>query len=124
MTAYGEFRCSFDHDPNDQRIVFYGIRHIIETYIARQWTEKDVELTEAFMKTHNAGYTEFEFPKALFLKVRSLHSNPIKRVLIQYSLLKRIMDISQSVLKHYLKAQYVIHIHQFIKLLLQENMHL
>ncbi|RKP04650.1 nicotinamide phosphoribosyltransferase [Thamnocephalis sphaerospora] len=68
MVAYGEFRCAFDQDPKDHRIVFYGIRHIIETIVARQWTEEDVERADAFFHTHNAGHTAFPFPKDLFLK--------------------------------------------------------
>ncbi|KAJ1984516.1 hypothetical protein H4R34_000602 [Dimargaris verticillata] len=41
MVAYGEFRASFDRDPEDTRIVFYGIRYIIENYIAVKWTMEE-----------------------------------------------------------------------------------
>ncbi|KAJ1675269.1 hypothetical protein EV182_001597 [Spiromyces aspiralis] len=69
--AYGEFRTSFNKDLNDHRMVFYGIRYIIDNYITKRWTERDVALTEAFLATHNTGFTEFPFPKELFMKVSS-----------------------------------------------------
>lgn len=68
MVAYGEFRHSFNKDPEDQRVVFFGIRYFIDTYLNRQWTEKDVERCEHFFSTHNAGSTAFPFPKELFLR--------------------------------------------------------
>jgi nicotinamide phosphoribosyltransferase len=71
ISAYGEFRTSFEKDPTDGRLVFYGIRHIIEHYIAKRWTSVDVQLAEAFFKTHNAGHTPFPFPKDLFERVSS-----------------------------------------------------
>ncbi|KAI9502490.1 hypothetical protein GGI25_002669 [Coemansia spiralis] len=67
-TAYAEFRHGFDKDSKDERMVFYGIRHVLENYINRQWAMKDVELAEAFFSTHNAGFTPFPFPKTLFVK--------------------------------------------------------
>jgi len=68
MTAYGEFRRSYDKDAVDSRFVYYGHRHIMENYIAVPWTEDDVEKADLFYKTHNAGFTEFPFPKDLFMK--------------------------------------------------------
>ncbi|KAG0338438.1 hypothetical protein BG004_007220 [Podila humilis] len=69
MVAYGEMRQAYDKDPNDQRIVFYGIRYIVENYIAKQWTAHDVEKADHFFKTHNAGFTQFPFPRELFDKI-------------------------------------------------------
>ncbi|CAB5192614.1 unnamed protein product [Rhizophagus irregularis] len=66
--AYGEFRKSYDNDKEDTRVLFCGIRYIIENYIAIKWTQKDVDLAEKFFSTHNAGFTPFPFPKDLFLK--------------------------------------------------------
>ncbi|KAJ2843932.1 hypothetical protein J3B02_005115, partial [Coemansia erecta] len=66
--AYAEFRHSYEKDADDERIVFYGIRYVIEHYVCRQWTVRDVEIAEAFFSTHNAGFTAFPFPKTLFLK--------------------------------------------------------
>ncbi|KAG9288193.1 hypothetical protein G9A89_020499 [Geosiphon pyriformis] len=66
--AYGEFRKGFDGDKQDTRFIFYGIRYIIENYIAVKWTREDVELAEKFFATHNAGFTNYPFPKDLFLK--------------------------------------------------------
>ncbi|CAG8670493.1 11568_t:CDS:10, partial [Acaulospora morrowiae] len=40
----------------------------IENYVAKKWTLEDVELAGKFFETHNAGYTNFPFPKDLFLK--------------------------------------------------------
>ncbi|KAG0215275.1 hypothetical protein BGX28_000494 [Mortierella sp. GBA30] len=80
MVAYGEMRQAYDKDPNDNRIVFYGIRYLIENYIAKQWTMQDVEQAEVFFSTHNAGSTPFPFPKDLFLKIVKEHDGyfPVK----------------------------------------------
>ena len=67
MTAYGEFRKPFE-GMEDERIVFHGIRYIVENYLNRQWTERDVEKAALFYSTHNVPLTEYPFPKALFLK--------------------------------------------------------
>lgn len=69
MVAYGEFRSGYERDKLDARLVFYGIRYIIENYIAVQYTEESVERAASFFTTHNAGGTPFPFPKDLFLKV-------------------------------------------------------
>ncbi|RHZ75245.1 hypothetical protein Glove_216g80 [Diversispora epigaea] len=66
--AYGEFRAGFNKDKEDTRLIFYGIRYIIENYIAKKWTLEDVELAEKFLSTHNDNYTNFPFHKELFLK--------------------------------------------------------
>ena len=42
MTAYGEFRQSFEKDTKDTRIVFAGIRYLITHYISQQITVEDV----------------------------------------------------------------------------------
>ncbi|KAJ1965851.1 hypothetical protein GGI12_000480 [Dipsacomyces acuminosporus] len=67
-SAYAEFRQGFDKDTEDERIVFYGMRYIIEEYVSRRWRKEDVDLAEAFFSTHNAGFTKYPFPKELFLK--------------------------------------------------------
>jgi nicotinic acid phosphoribosyltransferase len=68
MVAYGEFRRAFNRRNEDQRIVCYGIRYIIQTYITRPWTIRDVENAERFFNQHNAGFNKFPFPKELFLR--------------------------------------------------------
>ena len=68
MVAYGEFRVPFEKDKDDERLVFYGIRYIIENYVSRKWTVWDVMAADNFFKTHNEGYHAFPFPKDLFLK--------------------------------------------------------
>ncbi|KAF9383994.1 hypothetical protein CPC16_008647 [Podila verticillata] len=69
MVAYGEMRQAYDKDPNDNRIVFYGIRYIIENYVAKKWTAEDVQRAAHFFSTHNAGFTQFPFPQDLFDKI-------------------------------------------------------
>ncbi|RUP47021.1 nicotinate phosphoribosyltransferase family-domain-containing protein [Jimgerdemannia flammicorona] len=68
MVAYGEFRTGYDGDKVDTRLVFYGIRYILENYVAKQWSIEDVELADQFFATHNAGFEPFPYPKDLFLK--------------------------------------------------------
>lgn len=69
MVAYGEFRSGFNKDKTDTRFVAYGIRYLIESYIAKQWTLEDVDRACIFFKSHMAPmYTEFPFPRELFEK--------------------------------------------------------
>ncbi|KAF9567241.1 hypothetical protein EC968_003475 [Mortierella alpina] len=82
MVAYGEMRQAYDKDPNDNRIVFYGIRYLIENYIAKRWTLQDVAQAELFFSTHNAGFTEFPFPKDLFLKVPKTKARVSARTIV------------------------------------------
>ncbi|KAI8913558.1 nicotinate phosphoribosyltransferase family-domain-containing protein [Gorgonomyces haynaldii] len=80
MVAYGEFRGGYDKDIEDTRIVFYGMRYIIDNYIAKQYTVQDVEEASKFFETHNSGGTQFPFPKDLFLKFVKEHNGyfPVK----------------------------------------------
>lgn len=48
---YGEFRHGFNKDTEDTRLVFYGIRYIVETYLLRPWTTRDVEQASLFFKS-------------------------------------------------------------------------
>jgi nicotinic acid phosphoribosyltransferase len=68
MVAYGEFRRGYEKDTKDTRFVYYGIRHIMENYVAIPWTVEDVEMADKFYMHHNAGFTPYPFPKDLFLK--------------------------------------------------------
>ena len=69
MVAYGEFRSGFDRDTEDTRIVWYGMRYILETHVARQWTEQDVERADAFYSRFLAPIQgRHPYPKDLFLK--------------------------------------------------------
>src|SRR5688572_15369365 len=68
MVAYGEFRGNFQKDKTDSRFIFYGMRYIIENFVAVRWTEEDVEQADEFYRTHGAGFTPFPFPKDLFLE--------------------------------------------------------
>lgn len=74
MVAYGEFRRGYDKDKEDTRMVHYGIRYIIETYLHRQWTARDLELAASFYSTHCAGGTALPWPKELFQRIVSDHN--------------------------------------------------
>ncbi|KAF8927275.1 hypothetical protein BGZ47_002241 [Haplosporangium gracile] len=80
MVAYGEMRQAYDKDPTDNRMVAYGIRYIIENYVAKRWTLQDVDQAKEFFKTHNAGFTPFPFPADLFKKIVNEHDGyfPLK----------------------------------------------
>ena len=66
---YGEFRTGYAKDKTDTRIVWYGIRYIIEHHVMRQWTMEDVERADAFYAHHMApAYTAFPYPRDLFIK--------------------------------------------------------
>ena len=52
---YGEFRRGFrldggGHDVADTRLVFYGMRYIVESYLMRRWTRADVEAAAQFYR--------------------------------------------------------------------------
>lgn len=80
MVAYGEFRAGYEKDSQLTKLVFYGMRYLVENYVAKKWTVEDVILSEAFFNTHNAGNTPFPFPKDLFLKFIREHNGyfPVK----------------------------------------------
>jgi nicotinic acid phosphoribosyltransferase len=67
MVAYGEFRIPYK-GMEDERIVFYGIRYIVENYLNKKWTKEDVEKASIFFDTHNVLATKYPFPKDLFFK--------------------------------------------------------
>lgn len=68
-SQYGEFRRGYEGDEEDVRIVWYGIRYVVENFVARQWTMKDVEDADAFYATHQAPmYTAYPYPRELFEK--------------------------------------------------------
>lgn len=47
---YGEFRCGYGKDTADTRIACYGMRYIVEEYIAKRWTLQDIEQADTFYK--------------------------------------------------------------------------
>ena len=51
---YGEFRSGFDRDTEDTRMVVYGIRYLLETYLHRQWTVEDVEKADKFYRSESS----------------------------------------------------------------------
>jgi len=72
MTAYGEFRepmkGMLTNGQQDNRFVFYGMRHYIENFVSRRWTMADIDAADAFYKTHKAGGDMFLFPRDLYVK--------------------------------------------------------
>lgn len=54
MVAYGEFRKGFrtaeGHDCLDTRVISYGIRYVVETYLERRWTLADVQAAAQFYR--------------------------------------------------------------------------
>jgi hypothetical protein len=55
MVAYGEFRAAFERDKTDDRMVFYGMRHVVENYLMNPWTEDHIQRAKAFYSQHGAG---------------------------------------------------------------------
>ena len=49
MSAYGEFREPFPN-MDDNRFVFYGMRHYVENFVNRKWCKADVDAAEIFYK--------------------------------------------------------------------------
>ncbi len=48
---YGEFRCGYNKDSHDTRVLYYGIRYLVEHYVARQWTMQDVQQADLFFRS-------------------------------------------------------------------------
>ena len=71
MTAYFTFRQPLY--PNDQRIVFYGMRHIYETVLSQRITMADIEEADAYLAKHGAGGVPFHYPRYLWLSVVEDH---------------------------------------------------
>lgn len=68
MVAYGEFRGPFQKCQDDHRLIFYGMRYIIENFVNVRWTLEDVDKADQFYRTHNAGFQPYPFPRDLFLE--------------------------------------------------------
>lgn len=79
MVAYGEFRKPFP-DTEDDRILWYGIRYLVEEYLLNPITQEDLDEAEWFYNTHNAGNTQYPFPKHVFQDIIDNHGGylPIK----------------------------------------------
>ena len=68
MVAYAEFRPPFNRDASDTRLVWYGLRYVVEHHIQRRWTVEDVDDAAHFYATHNAAHSPMPFPRDLFLR--------------------------------------------------------
>ena len=82
MCAYGEFRepmkLASDGGINDERIVVYGMRYIIEQIISRPISAEDVKIAGEFYSKHGVGGTEYEYPKEMFEEIKELGHFPVK----------------------------------------------
>eukprot|EP00698_Gefionella_okellyi_P006997 TRINITY_DN1700_c0_g1_i1.p1 TRINITY_DN1700_c0_g1~~TRINITY_DN1700_c0_g1_i1.p1 ORF type:complete len:610 (-),score=143.71 TRINITY_DN1700_c0_g1_i1:665-2452(-) len=67
MVAYGEFRARMA-GRDDDRLVFYGLRGLVEEFLLKPWTMSDVENAAVFFATHGAQFASFAFPRELFEK--------------------------------------------------------
>lgn len=69
MVCYGEFRCGYNKDTSDTRLVSYGMRYLVENYINKPWSMEDVAKADLFYKTHlGPNFSNFPFPRSLFEK--------------------------------------------------------
>ena len=51
------------------RLVWYGIRYILEQYIEKKWTKDDVKKADLFYSRHQApNNSAYPYPRDLFLK--------------------------------------------------------
>jgi len=50
----------------DNRFVFYGMRHYVDNRISKKWTRDDFLRVEMFFSTHNSQSTQYPFPRDLF----------------------------------------------------------
>jgi nicotinic acid phosphoribosyltransferase len=67
IVAYGEFRKAFP-GLEDDRIVWYGMRHIVEHWLEKQWDHEQLAYLDYFMSTQNAGSTPYPYPREQFVK--------------------------------------------------------
>lgn len=68
MTAYMECRGHLP-ESNDQRIVLFGIRYIIETLLFTKITLEDIREADAFFADHGVGATSYTWPRDLWISV-------------------------------------------------------
>lgn len=79
-TVYGEFQSSYLKDPEDHRIVFYGLFYYLKQYLSRRLTKQDLKQTQAFINTLRTGFKPYPFPLELFEKIVEEHDGyfPVK----------------------------------------------
>ena len=49
-TQYGEFRAGYNKDQTDTRVIFFGLRYVLDTHINKQWTRADVDAAARFFR--------------------------------------------------------------------------
>lgn len=67
--AYAECRRGGWPNPDDDRIVLYGLRYHIEKYLNRRVTNLDVEEAADLMSTYGPGQTTHPFPLDLMKQI-------------------------------------------------------
>jgi hypothetical protein len=60
----GEFRHRMP-GLEDDRLVVFGVRYVVEQYLNTQWTHDDIDNAALFYASHNAGFTPYPFPADL-----------------------------------------------------------
>lgn len=65
--TYFSFRKPFD--PNDNRMVFFGMRWLIEKYFTKPVTQEDFDEAEDYFAHHNLGGTQYPWPKEDWQKI-------------------------------------------------------
>jgi len=79
MSAYGEFRQSMElRGIKDDRIVVYGMRHIIDQLVSRVITGDHVDWAKQFYGAHGLGGAKYEYPESMFDDIRELGHFPVK----------------------------------------------
>jgi nicotinamide phosphoribosyltransferase len=53
----------------DNRIIFYGMRWMYESFLDTPITMEDVHEADEYLKTHGVGATPYEWPRDLFIKI-------------------------------------------------------
>jgi len=69
ISEKAKYRGWVDMEYPDDRIVWVGIRYIIETYISKKITQADITEARDFYATFNAGGTQYPFPEDLFQEI-------------------------------------------------------
>ena len=64
-----KYRGWVDNMNEDDRIVWFGMRYVIETFIAKPITHADIDEAAEFYSTFNVGETPYPFPEKLFRQV-------------------------------------------------------
>lgn len=62
-------RAGFVPRNDDPRMLFFGVRYIVETFFAKKITHEFIDEAVSFFSTHGPGFTPYPFPEAEFRRV-------------------------------------------------------